>query len=488
MPIDEPFSSLKNPDLIRGIENAGLDLKSIEVHHARFQNFQSHGMKNRSFAVKDSCRLDNGRIVPYSMLKKFPRRSKNVASFIPAAGSSTRYTQAFYDLSNKGVSDKELESLLPKDPKTGKSISFTELAKIPKALYPCVKEGNTFLELKFLEQKSLQGISKTICIIPPHTEELFQLNLRNAAIENKNILFMEQGSKLSTLRFDDKGLPLEEDLSLSIAPAGHGSLLKLFPKIKEKFPEIESLFIRNIDNIIGSKEENVHITEHFLGAHHSTLESLKKIREAVDQKHLDKASIEAEHLMGQFPQRALSEKEKAFLQSLQDKDEKTLCLVLIRLFQTPLALFKTHSLKRLFDRPLNFLGQVPNSGKDSGGVPVVIDMEDGETSICLELPHFSKADQTRIQDMKFATHFNPVFASVELQPQIGNYEHDQNPYWVFAEKQWNGKTVYYHESLLYEMIGNSKFANLLFVELPRSIFNPHKTLDDGRGQTLKQWI
>ena len=59
---------------------------------------------------------------------------------------------------------------------------------------------------------------------------------------------------------------------------------------------------------------------------------------------------------------------------------------------------------------------------------------------------------------------------------------------IFAEKRWKGQTVYYHESLLYEILGNSSFANLLFLELPRIFFNPHKTLNDTKGQSLTQWV
>ena len=57
------------------------------------------------------------------------------------------------------------------------------------------------------------------------------------------------------------------------------------------------------------------------------------------------------------------------------------------------------------------------------------------------------------------------------------YETDKNPFWLVSCKSWKNENVYYHETLLYELLGNSEYANIVFVEVPRLAFLPHKILD-----------
>jgi hypothetical protein len=138
------------------------------------------------------------------------------------------------------------------------------------------------------------------------------------------------------------------------------------------------------------------------------------------------------------------------------------------------------ALKHLFDRPLNALGQVPNNGKDVGGSPVRAVHENGEVSICLELPHASSEDRKNfLENPATATHFNPVFVAAELPEDNAVYDLEQCPFWILAEKNIRGTPVVYHEIVLYEVLGNSYTANVLFPEIPRRLFQPHKTLLDG---------
>ncbi len=487
MQMDDLSSHFRDPDFTDGVQQARLNLDLLTHHLSRFLIFKNQGMKNSVFKIQDSCRVDNGRIVPYDKLEQFPGTVKNVASFLPAAGSSTRYVQPIYNFKKEGSLER-LGWILPRDHNTKKLLSFQEILETPKALYPCVKESHTFLEMKFLEQEKLEGIDKTICVIPSHTKTKFLSEIQRIQIPDSHVFFWEQGPELSTLRLNQEGIPIHEDAKLSIVPAGHGALLNLFPVIKEKCPHIESLFIRNIDNVIGCRKENVHASNTFLRAHAYILERVKKIRKDLFDSDYKEAAVEAKKIIEVLSLRKLSESEDSFLNRIKDSYEKTLWTLQIAVFQTPLKLCEKLGLSELFSRPLNILGQVPNLGSDKGGTPVVIENPEGETAICLELPHLSEEDAKRMQTSCFASHFNPVFAAVELQESIQNYEQELNPYWIFAEKIWRGDTVYYHESLLYEMIGNSKFANLIFVEMPRSIFNPHKTLDDTRSKSIEDWI
>ena len=41
--------------------------------------------------------------------------------------------------------------------------------------------------------------------------------------------------------------------------------------------------------------------------------------------------------------------------------------------------------------------------------------------------------------------------------------------------------VCYHETVLHELIGNSATTNLVFIEVPRTLFHPHKSFFDSLG-------
>jgi hypothetical protein len=108
--------------------------------------------------------------------------------------------------------------------------------------------------------------------------------------------------------------------------------------------------------------------------------------------------------------------------------------------------------------------------------------------ICLEVPHASQDDKRKfLEDPKMASHFNPVFIASEARSDISCYEDENSPFWLLAQKHWKSKQVLYHETLLSEILGNSYLANCVFLEIPRILFNPHKTLDDTIGRTSDSW-
>ena len=105
------------------------------------------------------------------------------------------------------------------------------------------------------------------------------------------------------------------------------------------------------------------------------------------------------------------------------------------------------------------------------------------------MPHVSGADRKHfLENPLIATHFNPGFCAVEI-PQDADYYSKQNrDFWLMAEKVYRGEQVVYYETVLYELLGNSSFANTVFVEVPRLVFNPHKALRDAMNQSLTSWL
>ena len=138
------------------------------------------------------------------------------------------------------------------------------------------------------------------------------------------------------------------------------------------------------------------------------------------------------------------------------------------------------SLEYLYARPVNSVGQVPNSGKDVGASPVLCEDDKGrQFVIALEPPHASMEDRKNIlENPKAATHFNPAFVAAEIITDASIYKNPAYDLWIKAEKQFKGVDVMYHETVLYELLGNSIMANACFPAIKRALFNPHKSIKD----------
>ena len=473
-------------------EQLGLDRQLIALHLERVTTGQPPRLP-----IVECCRLDNGGILP--LLDNFNDDvSQQYVSFVPAAGAATRFTKVFaevIELLTEGNYQAVITCLagfkkqgLLKCPLTNKfrqliakshNLSEQELAEqkidelfpSPKALYPCVVDGASFLDLKIIEHRAI-GNARQVFVIPTGCQEKFIAATKNYDCQ---LSFLEQGLSLSTLRFSHgKRLVVRQDNKLSPVPAGHGVLTALFSKMKDFAP---SAFIRNIDNVMGLNPQAIDVCKRFLAQHYFLLTSVQKIRHALQQRQLEQANSIAQRLH----KRLLNSSPRQLTIANAD-----LWLTLHELFHAPLPTAEQadslEQLLKLYSRPVNSLGQVPNSGNDMGGIPVFVDFHGKRIKICLEIPHMIEADRHGLA--KEASHFNPVFVACELD---ADYPQTQNPFWLLAEKNYRGQQVCYHETLLYETLGNSLHCNAVFVDVPRSIFNPHKTLNDATGKHLSDW-
>ena len=208
------------------------------------------------------------------------------------------------------------------------------------------------------------------------------------------------------------------------------------------------------------------------------------IRSALDGGDLNLASNVAQKILSKLPIRELTSKEQKWLKQYDD-DNRVLWLLQIGLFQTSLKSRKMEGLaglKRLYNRPLNVLGQVEANPKDVGGMPVIANTELGDIAICLERNHIAEPTEgDRESSCLQETHFNPGFVASEIPTTGSPYSEVEELFWCLVKKNWKGQKVLYSETLLYELLGNSYSANCVFVEIPRLLFNPHKTLWDTLG-------
>lgn len=493
--------------MLRGIredelKKLGLDVRDISTHQQRISSAQSSSL---TIPILDTCRLENAGIMPQEFLRTSNQRPLDgIVAFVPAAGAASRYFKPLQDLrqalvdNDQDAIQREGEKLraqgatswpLPpqleafvEGKKTFDPRALLEEIDAPKALLPYKKHASSFLQKKDREHRLMKGLTAQVYVAPLGQTDIFHSHLNPE--DGLPTLFLEQGSEMSTLRFFPSGEPYREGDDLSIVPAGHGTLVKLFPEIKRKFPHCHSLFIRNIDNVLQDENSTREPIALFLKQHQTVLDSVRMIRAQLREGAQERASRTANDLLENF--KNLPPFQPGSLHV--SEPWKALWSVLLRVFQCPAHFARQQqdrygdleALTRLFDRPVNSLGQVPNSGKDVGGTAVFARHDSGDVTICLELPHVSESDRKHfLEDPARATHFNPVFVAAELPEDGRTYQLDDCPFWILAEKSLYGTSVVYHEIVLYEILGNSFTSNVLFPEIPRSLFHPHKALTDG---------
>ena len=478
----------------------GLDPDEVELHQQRLTKEQQP-----VFPIIDTCRRDNGGILPlnelYYLTDNATHVVENFVTLVLAAGAASRFFRLFDKLvkvlkaSDYKAVRAELQRLQKAETlrlplfysvrdliKSGKEVSDDVLDEerdsslglfpFPKAFHPCVLEEFSFFAFKIAEHRAIGDFAKQVYVIPERSSRLFK-SRASAHEALTNSLFFEQKGDLCTVRLLPEGEPYrDENNCLSVVPAGHGVLTRLFPYLKE---HAHSAFIRNIDNVMGGAEQPVEVCRSFLRLHHFILTHIQKIRNALRRTQL----TTAEKLASDIIISVLRRKPPA----------NPLWCVLKELFHTERpaadATQDQQNLVNFYARPVNTLGQVPNSGKDMGGTPVFAKWKGRRFKLCLEIPHMRKQDVENIaNNPQRATHFNPVFAACELN---ACYDTHSSPFWLAAQKTFEGQKVMYHETLFSEVVGNSLHCNTLFVEVPRSIFNPHKCITDAKDRRIEDW-
>ena len=139
------------------------------------------------------------------------------------------------------------------------------------------------------------------------------------------------------------------------------------------------------------------------------------------------------------------------------------------------------------EKPLSVFGVVQKEKGDVGGGPVFAKVsQSGIIKLCMEMPHANGKDAEEFfSHTGKSTHFNPALVFFELKTHTHSKENDgkkvnfvqlfDERFWLLTKREYKGTPVCYHETVLYELIGNSSTTNLVFVEVPRSLFKPHKS-------------
>ena len=132
------------------------------------------------------------------------------------------------------------------------------------------------------------------------------------------------------------------------------------------------------------------------------------------------------------------------------------------------------------NRPIRVCGMIENTGEPGGG-PFFVRNRNGVSLQIVESSQVDLQDPEKKKIFDSSTHFNPVNIACSLKDHRGrNYELDdfidKDSYFI-AEKTWNGKSIRVLERPGLWNGAMSKWLTV-FVELPREVFCPAKTVND----------
>lgn len=414
----------------------------------------------------------------------------------------------------------------------GDSFLMLKIAEQIKLL-PCL--GNVLVVPSNLKKEFEQEIQKVTIKIQENSIDIFSLKdspfapdwlIQNKTSEKGSWVVLEQGRELSTIRFNVNGSPYTDDEGNYVpVSAGHGELIHLFETIADTFPNAECLHIRNIDNVIGTandRNEELNVPAEAFRILRDCIEILRaKIedhlfheekRSQITNRLLDEEAFKVLNYLSQFINQDLAQ--DGLNLCLQDESKfigipyQSIHKIVGNLFHwqplpshlSDFAAWET-TLSWL-EHPLSIFGVVRKEVADVGGGPIFAELSDGtKIKLCIEMPHVDPAETSEYFGPRGkATHFNPVLAFFELRTNKRAFEKEQSlgkkvnysklfddRFWLLTQREYKGTPVCYHETVLHELIGNSATTNLVFIEVPRTLFRPHKSFFDSLGNDRRSY-
>lgn len=518
------------------LKKMGLNPQRIAEHQRRIFGALSGNLET-NIPVEKECSLANGGIVSLEKLSQhLPEKNEafekwllqNVASLVPAAGAASRHfkdvhafvkqceqtkmfvnndTQSiarhlsrFADVFEKHMHMKPVPVFKRTIAEKGSLARAYAAAKAlvetfgeePKALVETTTEGDDFLDLKMIEQKNTFPVAKNVLIVSAGREQEFSKILADKAkkheLANHNWQTTEQGLDLSTIRFLSDGSPVMSDNLYSVVSAGHGELVHVISKLAKEEPCVECIHIRNVDNVIGASASVRKTMNALAHSFYEMSRALNCLRRVCAGK-IEFSSREASHALARlqtFADAQIVNSQKDFFAQVAQIGE------ILFDWSHDVSPSK-ESMAAKLARPLSLMAMIRRDPADVGGGPVFAALQGQKFKICLETPHASPADyETFFSDTGLMKHFNPGFVFFEARNgSTGRaVESDalyDSRFWLLSKKDYQGQTVYYHETVLYELIGNAARNNVVFVEVPRHVFQPHKAVFDSLEKSRQSY-
>ena len=269
-----------------------------------------------------------------------------------------------------------------------------------------------------------------------------------------DVAFSTQEPSTDTLAIDESGAPFRDSTgALVLRPAGHGALLTNLAR-----SAVPLAMIKNIDNIAAEpyRAPTIEWTRAIVGR----LCELRERSHALVRRLRDTNDTNAVGDARNFAIDTGLEPENAHPGTAAPSRE---------------------SMRALLDRPWRICGMVPNTGEPGGG-PFWVRGAGGQVSRqIVESAQVRAGDAAQLAIFRAATHFNPVFLACALDDAAGG-RHDLERFVdhtaaIVTRRSAGGRNLV---ALERPGLWNGSMAhwNTVFVEVPLTVFNPVKTVND----------
>jgi len=402
--------------------------------------------------------------------KRYDSWSGKAAFFIPASGSGSRM---FAELAHFVATGKDSEALKSFFEQLPSLAIFQELPLVVREKFEALQ--NIYVAEYLISQEGMKFSDRPKGLIPFHLTDKgivnpFQEQLKQAlrllgnegrvnftiqkefegqVLESLQALdlmdlestvsFSYQDSATDAYCFGGDG-SLAEDVNGPIRrPAGHGALLKNLNAI-----ESDLVFIKNIDNV----------------QHQSKAALNQRVWKYCAGLLLEfKSDIEL--LTKNFSKEGLSALNKKY-QILSDEE---------------LVSCDVNRLKQLASRPSRVCGMVLNEGAPGGG-PFWIEDDGVVSKQIVEKIQISDKDAALVEE---SSHFNPVFIALSKTDFNGNQFDlerfvDESKFLMVNKPHGSGSLRYRELPGLWN--GSMHHWNTVFVEIPKEVFSPVKSVFD----------
>lgn len=420
------------------------------------------------FNSANELKLDRACVIGDGIIKVEPNHhidlsQLDISFFIPASGSGSRMFSFLYDFIEtkelnseaaiffKNISKFPFFNELPDDLKNPSSLSEElKLARyileddglmygnLPKGLIPFFNYNDE--ELNPFQAHSMQVFNLLGEDASLHftVQEEFIQDIKESIAElnlNLDLSFSVQNKNSDAYCFDEQEKCVAIDGDFLRRPSGHGALLENLNNI-----DSDIILIKNIDNV--QPMEQAEQSQIAWDVCVSVLRDFKKELRLLHEGPTDEG-----------------------MENLNSK------------YQLSNDILHPDDLKTIFSRPTRVCGMVINTGAPGGGPYWIKDGRLGSKQI-VEKVQIAKDDKEIMSD---STHFNPVFIALDRTDVFGN-SLDLNDFvdiekMLIVEKTQKDLKIKYRE-LPGLWNGSMDNYNTIFVELPKSIFTPVKTVLD----------
>lgn len=500
-------------------ETEQLQARGLDAHRlSQLMSYYVYGVKTKTLdrpaVVGDGIRrLTPTEIAQYNAYFDAEKAHYRIQKFVPASGAATRmfkFLSSFYEKFNplkETISGyinrsgcKELQVLL-----TGKEkLAFYPLVAIPlddelqEAMRPADYSNYLFVRA-LLDQDAMNYSNQPKAVLPFHLygdqmvtpiyehlretalyaasngvgrlhftvspehktkfEEVVQVELKRLSADylcEFEITYSTQASSTDSLAVTHNNKPfICKNGELLFRPGGHGALIHNLNNL-----EADIVFIKNIDNVIHTKIDEIARYKKALGG--VLMHTQKRVHNYLRQ--LDNTPVSSELL-------------EEVLHFLNEE-------LLVATPENFEMFARENQIKWVHDRlnrPLRVCGMVKNEGEPGGG-PFWVQHRNGHQSLqIVESAQVDSSNKSQREILKQATHFNPVDLVCSLIDYKGNrfnlpdYVDHESGFLVTKTKEGR-------EYKSYELPGlwNGSMAhwNSIFIEVPLITFNPVKTVND----------